>query len=285
MLTLNRDNYLLPFPPIPPDLSSRFAVENLALRPFGRSPADKDIDFQHTPRPYLEAEIVEVCTQSHGGTPPDRQFFWNLEVGKRTECLLTLATWGGAWDLDVELNCRSEDCQAEMELEFSLEELSRFQRQVELQGQVTLSLGDQVFALRRPTGLDQLTWLGQLFPDETSAMQTMIQTLLSPEQWDAFQQAWETEETPLATLNQAMAQQDPLVNLSLKVSCPACAALDVHTVDVGALALQRLREAQDHLLETVHRLASHYHWTEPAIFALPTWRRDRYLELIERSQQ
>jgi hypothetical protein len=31
----------------------------------------------------------------------------------------------------------------------------------------------------------------------------------------------------------------------------------------------------------VHRLASHYHWSESEIIRLPQWRRESYLEMIE----
>jgi hypothetical protein len=284
MLTLACDRDLMPFPALAPTLLSQFGVGELGLRPFGRSPADTEIDFQCTSRPELETALVTACTQAAKGTLPSPEFFWHLDVGVRTECLLTLGTWGGTWDLEVELNCREPSCQSELDLTFSLAELSQLQHPVDRQDPIQILLGGQSFTLRRPTGLDQLHWRSQPFPDEASPILALIQSLLPPEQRPAFQQSWELEADPLACLNLVMAQQDPLVSLNLTVGCPVCGALDVHIIDLGAHALQRLRAAQDRLLATVHRLASHYHWTEAEIFALPAWRRDRYLALIERSQ-
>lgn len=283
MLTLKRDSDLLPFPAIAPALCRQFGVSELGLRPFGRSPADTEIDFQQTPRPELETALVAACTQPAAGPPPSPEFFWHLELGTRTECLLTLGTWGGTWDLEVELNCLDSTCQAELDLTFSLAELSQLQHPVDRQDPIQVLLGGQSFTLRRPTGLDQLHWRSPSFAAKASPVLALIQSLLPLEQRAAFQQAWQREADPLASLNPVMAQQDPLVSLNLTVSCPVCGALDVHTIDLGALALQRLRAAQDRLLATVHCLASHYHWTEAEIFTLPAWRRNRYLALIERS--
>ena len=38
----------------------------------------------------------------------------------------------------------------------------------------------------------------------------------------------------------------------------------------------------ERLYEEIHVLATHYHWSEPAILALPRSRRQRYLALIAR---
>jgi hypothetical protein len=56
-------------------------------------------------------------------------------------------------------------------------------------------------------------------------------------------------------------------------------------VDLEALALVRLRAVQRKLVDAVHRLALAYHWTETEILALPSWRRERYLALIDGSWQ
>jgi hypothetical protein len=272
-----------PFPPIPVTLWTRFGLAELWLRPFGQGLDDQNIDFSHTPRPYLETQILASCTWNRDRPLSDHQFFWHLEVGKRTEALLTLATQGGRAELTVELTCLQPDCGEAMDLEFSLEELSQMQHRAEEHDSIEFALGNQAFSLRRPTGLDQLHWRSQSFPDESTALRMMIQSLVAVEQQEAFQAAWEKERT-MAILNPLMAEMDPLVNLTLAVNCPACGAQDSHAVDLGAVALQRLWAVQDQLLETVHRLASHYHWTEAVILSLPPWRRDRFLTLIERER-
>jgi hypothetical protein len=83
-------------------------------------------------------------------------------------------------------------------------------------------------------------------------------------------------------LNQVLDDLDPLVNFSLAVTCPHCGLPSQPEIDLGAWALQILQRVQQRLIETVHRLACRYHWTEAEILALPEWRRDRYLALIDR---
>ncbi len=272
------------FPPISLELRHRFSLGDLFLRPFAQSAGDQDIDFR-LPRPHMETSILACCTQDGNGNTPNHPFFWNLEIGKRTECLLTLATQGGNWDLTVELRCPNPNCEEAMDLDFSLAELTSIQRQAESKERVELQVGSQIVSLRRPTGLDQLTWRSHSFPNEATAVWTMMQSLILTEQREMMQQIWESEPSAIATLNQSMMQNDPLVNANLTVNCPTCNTPHLHSVDLGALALQRLHQLQAYLLETLHRLASHYHWTEATILALPQWRRDRYLALIERERQ
>lgn len=271
------------FPPISSELRNHFSLRDLFLLPFAQSAGDQDIDFR-LPRPHLETSILACCTQDGNGTTPNHRFFWNLEIGKRTECLLTLATQGGSWDLTVELRCPNPNCEEAMDVDFSLAELNSIQRQTESKERVELQIGMQVASLRRPTGLDQLIWRSHSFPNEATAVWTMMQSLVLAEQQEMVRQAWEAEPTTIAALNQSMMQNDPLVNANLTVNCPACSTPHLHSLDLGALALQRLHQLQAHLLETLHRLASHYHWTEATILALPQWRRDRYLALIERER-
>ncbi|HBL57096.1 MAG TPA: hypothetical protein DDZ80_00510 [Cyanobacteria bacterium UBA8803] len=112
----------------------------------------------------------------------------------------------------------------------------------------------------------------------------MVQTLLMVEQRAGFEVVCSQETHWLQRLNQVMEDLDPLVNFSLQVICPYCGTENLQDFDLGAWALQQLEQAQQQLLITVHRLASYYHWSEAEIFAIPPWRRSRYLALIEREE-
>ena len=62
--------------------------------------------------------------------------------------------------------------------------------------------------------------------------------------------------------------------------CPECGADNRVSID-PYFCLGRV--SQD-LFGDIHRLASHYHWSEAEILAMPRWRRQRYLALIDRSR-
>ena len=76
------------------------------------------------------------------------------------------------------------------------------------------------------------------------------------------------------------AASDPLVDFHLTLVCPGCGQRHDYRVDLEMTALEVLRRAQLRLVDTVHVLASSYHWTEREIIALPPSRRNTYLGLI-----
>ena len=62
--------------------------------------------------------------------------------------------------------------------------------------------------------------------------------------------------------------------------CPECGAEVVVDVDARTLCLEELRFLAGGVLEDVHLLASAYGWSEDAILALPSPRRQAYAEMI-----
>jgi len=172
-------------------------------------------------------------------------------------------------------------CLQEMELEISPDELAGIQRQMDDTDNFLIRVGDKDLPIRRPTGWDQLNWSKVSLDDEDVAARTMIRTLL-------LEQAAVEEDDPnewVRAIDRAMEELDPLVNFILLVSCPGCGTENRYEVDLQELALDLLRQDQQGLMESVHRLVLHYHWSEEQIFALPPWRLSRYLALIEREEK
>jgi hypothetical protein len=270
------------YPSIAAETGTQFRVEDLSLRPFGTTVMDLAVNFNQLNRPSVETQVLECCTCSRQEIPPDRSFFWHLEVSQRTECLLRLSTLGDSTTFTVTLRCLNPECYEPIEVELSLEELMALQRQAQAHPFVAVQLGDQSFRLRRPSGLDQRRWLEQVFRDERATVRAMIQTLLLDPSLGQLDPLWLGQDGWVEAFNQAMEEGDPLVNFSLGVNCPYCETQSTYAIDLGALALQRLRKAQQHLLRSIHRLARHYHWSEAEILTIPRWRRDYYLAQIER---
>ncbi|NJM61330.1 MAG: hypothetical protein HC849_15820 [Oscillatoriales cyanobacterium RU_3_3] len=255
----------------------------LFLRPFGWLAEDLEIDFHQMCHPELEMQILECCISNRQGTKLDRTFFWNLEIGKRTEYLLTLATLSNSSQINVNLRCSNLDCQKQMEITIPLLEIIRLQQQSENQT-TEIAIASEKFSLRKPTGNDQRLWLKQHFLDEGSAILAMVQSLLVAEERSTFQQVSSQEQYWIDTLNQVMEEIDPIVNFNLQANCPYCGSENLQDFDLGAWALQQLYGVQQQLIVTIHRLAWHYHWSESEIFAIPPARRLRYLTLINREE-
>ena len=265
---------LLPFPALPEALKYRHSSSQLALRPFGIYERDLGVDFSALPRPFLVTEILDCCTRDARGNPVGRDFFWDLTVGTRIECLLRLVARE-----EIPLALRCPACGGELEIELTASEISELQ-QPAAGSEETIVVNDGRVRLRRPTGNDQLRWLEHSFESEADALQQMISTLSV----EGAEQSM-PEVGLLSEISRVMDEHDPLVNFSVQVQCPECGREHVCEVDLEEFALNRLRQAQFHLLATVHRLARHYHWSEEEIFKVPYWRRDHYLNLVEREKE
>ena len=270
----------VPFPTIAETLKDRFSLSELSLRPFGHCPEDREVNFARPSRPYLEVEILECCTDDRQGAKPDSRFFWNLAVSKRIECLLTLATIEDSDVFMIPLRCLNLECQEGIEIDFSIEELRKLSS-AETES-TRLLIGDRSVRIRRPTGLDQLQWLQSSFSDERSLTQAMLETLVIEEDREQLDSKAIAQGDWIPAFNRIMDRLDPLVNFQVRVQCPYCNTQNSHSIDLGAWALQRLRQIQQQLFDLVHRLASHYHWHEAEILAIPAWRREFYLARIER---
>jgi hypothetical protein len=77
----------------------------------------------------------------------------------------------------------------------------------------------------------------------------------------------------------AMAEADPLAEVLVDVSCPACGEGFVADLDVGAFAWAEVRARAQRLIHDVDTLARAYGWTEAEVLALGERRRAAYLEL------
>jgi hypothetical protein len=78
----------------------------------------------------------------------------------------------------------------------------------------------------------------------------------------------------------AMAERDPQAEIELDLACPSCGTPFSVIFDTPAFLLQELDARAARLLEEVHALAFHYHWSEREIMAMAPTRRERYLTLL-----
>jgi hypothetical protein len=272
---------LLSFPSLPEGNGGRYTTEDLALRPFGYYESDLNVDFNEPRRPFLVTGILECCTRAVDGGRVRPEFIWALTVGKRIECLLTLAMATGS-DISCTLGCANRECGAALELEIAVDEVAAIQREAYASEPIELQVAHGQVTLRRPTANDQRNWLQTRFADEAAARAGIVRTLVIAEPNQPTEVANSTE--LISAMESALDARDPLVNFSLTVKCSVCGTESLLALDLEEISLQRLRQAQLRLLASVHTLAATYHWSEPQIFNVPYWRRARYLSLIEKGK-
>ncbi len=240
------------------------------MRRFGSDVHDLDVDFTSRP-PFVVTELLWRCAALSDDAA------WDLPVGARTEAVVILAALSAAGSLAIVLRCPNARCGEALEIEIEPAELRAWCAETE-RNVASVEIRGRRIELRRPTGRDQRAWLDAAWRDAETAHRTMLATLLTstpPDDLDA--------ET-LAALDDELARIDPMVGFRLTVACPACGESTAHTLDLARHALAALRQAHERLLETLVRLAARFHWTEAEIFALPPWRRERYLALADAAQ-
>ena len=269
---------------LPTALEATFAIGKLMLRPFGIDEPDLAVDFSQPSRPALVTDILECCATAANGNPADRNLLWTLPVSTRIECLLRLITLGGAFDAALPFRCLNQACGETVEAEVSLDDL--LGSQSEMTDFIAVDCGEQTLTLRRPSGLDQHVWANREFESESAAVELMVQTLLVRREDAAVEKnIFPLNADTLSTIDRAMQESDSLVSFSFEIVCPYCERESEFELDLQALALERLQQSQRRLLAIVHRLARHYHWSEQQIFAVPQWRRNHYLKLLEEERK
>jgi hypothetical protein len=272
MNSLSRSSALIPYPAFPPSFAGQFPEAGIGMRRFGIYENDLEIDFVGSDTPALITRILEQCAIDPDGCLP-AGVFRELSVGKRLECVLVLAAGGESSAFNFPFRCSG--CGQELELELTLDEISGQQREADLIETVEVKIKGERTAFRKPNGRDQENWAGMVFRDEREAAGAMIGTLtVTPAEWETL------DAEDLDRIDEAMDEADPLVNFLCHVACGECGEQNEFLIDLCDAALGTLSRLQKQLIVMVHKLASHYHWSEKEVFAIPHWRRIEYLNLI-----
>jgi hypothetical protein len=267
---------LISLPNLPVGYMEKFSIrEALRFRLFGTEEIDLAIDFSpEVESPALVTRILDQCAARKDGKKLPADFFREMPIGKRLECLLRLAAGDEQTEFSFPFKCGS--CAAELELNLTLDEIAELQREADLVEHVEIEISDGKMLFRKPRGIDQEHWQRQVFTDEQAATRQIISSL----QITSGEPPPELSDETLRIIDEAMDAADPLVNFNCTVNCAECAATNSFDIDLYRFALDQLRRRQWRLLYTIHRLATRYHWSEAEIFAVPDWRRRQYLDLI-----
>lgn len=266
------------FPRIPAWLSAQQSVAAPArLRRFGSEAGDLEFDFDAAQAPALIARVLARCSARADGAPVSEDAMLDLPIGLQIEALMALADLSDSLPFFWRFRCRAAHCGMESEFELTADELSSLADRFREEETVTTSTGGIQMTLRRPTGRDQIEWLG----DTEGASETMLRRILVAPSLDELEGRGLSIEALEAAVDEAMDEFDPLPGFEMQVVCPECGATTKAAPELTAAALQRLVSAQERLLDDVHTIALNYHWTEAEILAMPAWRRQGYLARIE----
>jgi hypothetical protein len=269
---MNQFPAMFDFPSLPAPFAEKYPSGRLKFRAFGTEKEDLAVDFSETDLPVLVSRILKQCLIGEPENPPEH-FFSDLSVGKRLECLLRLAAGAQMSAFSFPFGCGS--CGEQLEIELTLAEIAEIQSQADRRATIAFESADGKFVFRKPLGRDQQEWQKLAFADERTAMREIFSSLQI-----SGEQAADFSDEIFQSLEEAFDEADPLVNFNCRADCFQCGAANRFQTDLLGFALGELRRLQRRLLYTVHLFASHYHWSESEIFAVPHWRRQQYLSLI-----
>lgn len=239
----------------------------VAVRAFGAA-EDLDVDFV-APRPYVVSAILARCSRCD-----DEDGAWGLTVPERTQGLLAVTRACGTHSVTALAHCPREGCGERLELDLDLSSFAM----AEAPQRCTVHDGGIAIELRVPTGEDQRRWLTESIGEDPAA--AMAASLVTAVNGEASGAPLELPQHALAAIERELEACDPITALDVAAACPGCGEpVDVE-IDLEGLLLDTLARSQREMMDSVHRLASRYHWSEAEVLALPAWRRSYYLAAI-----
>jgi hypothetical protein len=195
-----------------------------------------------------------------------------LTVGERDAALLALREELFGPAIEGIVDC--ESCGEALELSTTTATL----RGGEPAAPGLLQVGGYEIELDPPSALDLAEAAGEV--DEGAALERLLAGAVRATRDGLPVAPSELPAEVVATVDAALAAADPLADLELTATCPACGEASTTRFDIASFFWAELDRYALRTLREIHTLASAYGWTEDEILALGR-RRRLYLELVE----
>jgi Zn finger protein HypA/HybF involved in hydrogenase expression len=248
--------------------------------------------FDARTRPTLVTRLLTDCVSRFGAHRATADMIRGLLVADREYLVLKLRQLSFGSRVQTTLVC--PDCRQPLDMEFDVDAIPVEVRHpsadtvaLELSDAATfidnVGMTHRTVAFRLPTGVDEEAVAAGAPGDVEEARTRLLERCLvrigSIAPVDRAT-ARALNARARAEIEERMDAVAPQVGLEMDVTCPECSHAFVEVLDCAALLFEELRLERGQLYRDVHRLALHYHWSEPEIFALPRGKRHRYLELL-----
>jgi hypothetical protein len=194
-----------------------------------------------------------------------------LSIGQRDTLLLRLRQWTFGLPFTGMTDC--PQCGEQIELTFNPDFAP-----AEPVDETRFTIDSYELSLRPPNSRD----LASAFdPDlERARLQLFERCLVSAKRLGSPLTAGELPAAVMHEAEQRLAEADPLSEIRLAASCPACGAGRTVIFDIVSFFWQEIDAWVRRTLREVHTLATAYGWGEREILALSPLRRQCYLDLV-----
>lgn len=221
-------------------------------------------------------QALMLLSAACSDTQPDA--LAKLSIGQRDARLLTLREWTFGSQLVGLVTCPS--CNERLELTFSTADL-RVMSEAEPMETLSLNVAGYELCFRLPNSLDLAAVANH--KDLVAAQQLLLERCLSTAQHNG--EPISVDQLPADVVNaivERVARADPQGDVQLALSCPQCSYQWQVSFDIVSFFWSEINAWAHRILKEVHNLASAYGWREADILALSPWRRQYYLELVNR---
>jgi hypothetical protein len=245
-------------------------------------------------RPLSPAELLDVREAGEGRPMAERALLLlaaasperarddlaALSIGERDRRLLTLREWTFGPEVSAVAECPA--CAERLEIGFQTSEI-----QSPLRPEPEALLGGRFEAegytveFRLPDSADLLAVTEEGVESPEEVRQLLLERCVRADNGDKPVPASTLPETVIGTVEERMAAIDPAANTELALTCPRCGHAWHAPFDIVSFLWNELEARADRLLLEVHWLASAYGWSERDVLALGTYRRQRYVEMVQ----
>jgi hypothetical protein len=232
---------------------------NVWERGFSQMPAEQALTLLHASVPELSFDAIA-----------------SLPVGERDASLLRLRE--ALWGPQMVAVAPCPRCSEGLDLTLSTEEIllgASGPREAEY----ALRVDGFFVRFRPPTGEDLISLTPADSP-EAAAAKILQQCLISAHRGAKSIGVSDFPPSLVDAIDRMMAESDPLAEIRLNLSCPACGHCWFAPLDIVSFLWSELDAWARRTLRDVHTLARAYGWREQDILALSSTRRHFYLGLV-----
>lgn len=241
-------------------------------------------------RPLSALELLNVWEQGIGESPVNQAILilssscpefseeeiMELSIGQRDRYLFTLREWTFGSQFVGLAGCPG--CGENLELNFSAEEILQGSKD-SLESELAINVDNFDVSFRLPNSQDLLSVKD--FRDISSVQQQLTERCILKVEYEGEEVL--TKQLPdhlLEVIVCKMAEQDPLADIQMELTCPSCSLRWYSTLDIVSYFWAEINAWAYRILAEVHKIASVYGWREADILAMSSMRRQLYLEMI-----
>ncbi len=202
-----------------------------------------------------------------------------LSIAERDAHLLKMRQWAFGAQMTGLVTCHG--CGERLELNFSVKDISPWPdgEVAGLDEPFCLSTGDYELHFRLPNShdLSAVAIPGDLAERRRQLFERCVLAVREAGEERSVDQI---PDDVVDAVAEAMGRADPMADLQIALSCPACERRWKETFDIVSFFWREIDAWARRLLRDVHKLASAYGWREADILEMTPRRRQFYLEMV-----